>query len=279
MAGLFKDILDSFNPLAYRDLSHRTGGQALWFVVRLLLLSWIIALLLFTPQLSQLQQYFTDEFGKIESVDVHGNISMSAPILMPSKYPFLIIDTTGAYTTITGGEYLLVTNDHIVYRTLGPLRAVHSIELSEITDIARMREQYGGLFAMLAVALLPAFIFWSFMILLLKYLAIALALSVVAWMLLELTTWKKGFGRIFSIGLYSLVAAIPLEVIALPFDPEWMIPIAKILYLKVYLIPLLMYMLLFAAALGITAGHHESSHEEEKRTVHRSSKIDWDDKQ
>lgn len=250
MEPFFSRLGKSYYPGNYKNFADEEPVDSMSFVLKATTIFFIVMILLLIPQAVELPKTIQQEFEKVDAT-FDGNVSMTGPILLPKKQPIVILDTTGEHKTI-GKENLLVTDEIIEYRIFGKPTAVEveklkSLETGSVKSLA----------ILLALIIVPAAIFWTGFVMFLKYLTLSLGLALTIWVVLDLTRWKQPFRHVFSTTTHALVAMIPLELIFMPINTEWMVKAFSIFYVPIYLVPLVLYLALTAAAIIVVITKHK----------------------
>lgn len=234
MSGFFKDAWETFLPSHWQDISQRPMGQALRFFSKVLLCAFIILILLGIPGLMKMPAAISEQLGKFEALTLDGNVNMSSPIKLPRNEPLFILDTTGAYTELEN-ERVLITREKIMYR---PLFTTHEVKTDDLKDLKGNRDQVNTFLAVLVFFLLPSILFYVYILVWLKYFLMILTLSIILFVALDLTHWRRTWKELFVIACYCSTLPVLAEVIVSSINARWLIPVLNIAGLvKLYLIP------------------------------------------
>lgn len=255
MGSFWKELGQAFLPSHWKEISQRPAGQGVGFFSRALLLAFVLILLLSLPALVKMPHTISDQLNKFEALRLSGNFTMTSPILLPRNEPLLIFDTSGAYDELTN-ERVLITKEKIFYR---PLFKTYSIRTEALKDLKNNRDNVNVFLAALVFFLLPAILFWAYVAVWLKYFLMMLALSIIVFVVLDLTHWRRTWKELFVISCY--VSTIPLlaEVIVGTLNSKLLIPILSIAGLvQLYLIPaVILAVLTVGAALCVHSNTKE----------------------
>src|SRR3989338_2554487 len=236
-----KEVAYSLNPLKYKTLIENSPWKATKFMLKILLIFFLIMSVLLIPKLNEFQDSIRIQLLKVESVHVSGNFSVREPITIPENEPLLIVDTTGKHNKIKD-EKLLLTKDGIQVKTITD---VIKINYSDFSQFNKVSEQVSQVIFFAAILILPTIMIFLYLILFLKYLFIALSLSFLFYILLDLAFFQTKFKRIFTTALYSTILFIPVELIFIGINEEYLIPIQDFYKIKIYLLTGLIYLVFF----------------------------------
>ncbi len=246
MRQFLSEVWQTFSYAHWSEICQRPAGRALGFFSKVLVLAFVVMLLLAIPTFIKLPREISEQLAKFEVLQFSGNFTMTSPIKLPKNEPVLIVDTSGAYTELTS-ERLLITREKVMYRPL-----FNTVELStaELKDWKRNREPVNALLAVLAFFLLPSIVFYAYLAVWLKYFVLLLVLSVVLFVLLDLTHWRRTWKELFVIGCYVSTLPVLTEVVVGSINPEFLIPVLDFWgVVKLYLIPAV---ILAVLAIGAT---------------------------
>ena len=234
MAGFFKDLWETFLPSRWQEISQRPMGQALKFFSKVLLCAFIILVLLAIPSMVKMPAVISEQLGKFEVLQMDGKVNMSSPIKLPRSDPLFILDTTGAYTELEN-ERFLITRDKILYR---PLFTTHEVKTEDLKDLKGNHDQVNTFLAVLVFFLLPSILFYVYVLVWLKYFLMILTLSIILFIALDLTHWRRTWKELFVIACYTSTLPVLAEVIVSSINARWLIPVLNIAgIVKLYLIP------------------------------------------
>ena len=117
MLKFLKEVVFSFHPFRYKYLSNLKFRESLGYLSKVLFLAVIIASLISIPKIISLRADIVDELGKLSTFNVDGEVTTSAPIMIPQAKPGLIVDLSSPRNL--SDESFLITKDNIQYRFFG----------------------------------------------------------------------------------------------------------------------------------------------------------------
>lgn len=216
----FFTILNVFNPNSYTELSHRTMRNVISYFISILFLSYVLMILISLPLFASFQTHLDKEFSKFDEFTIDLNISMNKPIYINQLN--MGIDATGDKNLTN--ENILITKNYIQTKPLicffKPVcffrNDITKVSLDEYDNVLEKREEFISLVYLLALFLLPWILISLFIILLIKYLFLALILTIFGILLIKIINHRIGSKKIFKIGIYSLTPMIILDTINIP---------------------------------------------------------------
>jgi hypothetical protein len=245
MSGFFREVWQSFMPSHWAEISEMSAGRGIVFFTKVLVLAFVILILLAIPKLIKMPGEISGQLGKFDSLQLSGNFTMSSPIKLPKSEPVIIFDTSGAYTELTT-ERVLITKEKIFYR---PFFKTYSQYTEQLKDLKRNREQVKKFLAVLAFFLLPSIVFYAFIAVWLKYFLMIFTLSIVLFVLLDLTHWRRTWKELFVVSCHASTVPVLAEVIVGAINAKLLIPVLSIAGLvQLYLIPAVVLALLAIGA-------------------------------
>ncbi|MEM4240209.1 MAG: DUF1189 family protein [Candidatus Woesearchaeota archaeon] len=245
MAEFFRELGQSFMPSHWAEISERPAGKGIAFFTKTLVLAFIVMMLIAIPGLIKMPHEISAQLGKFDTLQLSGNFTMSSPIKLPKSDPFFVFDTSGAYTGLTE-ERVVITKDKIFYR---PFIGTHYINTEQLKDLKKNRENVKRFMAALVFFILPSIIFYAFITVWLKYFLMIFTLSIILFILLDLTHWRRTWKELFVISCYVSVLPVLAEVAVGAINPKLLIPVLSISGLvQLYLIPAVILTVLSIAA-------------------------------
>ena len=249
MKQFFKEVWQTFSAEHWKEISQRPAGKGLGFFTKALFFAFIIMLLIMIPTFVKMPKVISEQLNKFDALQLSGTFTMTSPIKLPREEPVLIIDTSGAYTELTT-ERMLITKDTIFFR---PLFRTRQLSTESLKDLKNNREQVKWFLAMLVFFLLPAILFWAYIAVWLKYFLLILVLSIILFILLDLTHWRRRWKEFFVIGCYVSLLPLLVEVIVGSYNTKLLVPVLNIAGLiTLYLVPaVILAVLTLGAALCV----------------------------
>ncbi|PIN80713.1 hypothetical protein COV11_03495 [Candidatus Woesearchaeota archaeon CG10_big_fil_rev_8_21_14_0_10_30_7] len=236
-----QELLASLNPLKYPLLASKKISNSIFFVLSILLISCLLAGLLFWPQANLLNYEIKQELEKIKDIDVNGRIHLNEDIMIPSENPWLY--ATDKKNKIYNDSKIFIGPEIVKYTTFDD---EYEFKVEEKWE--EKKEKLKPAISYVLTFLLTGIIAIVFLILLIKYLLIGLIIGFLGYLLLDLTPFRVQVKKSFTTAFYAMIWIIPLEVITWPLGNNWLLPIKEIFYVKIYLLPLLLYLAIYVFA-------------------------------
>jgi len=245
MRNFFKEAWESFTPSHWAEISGRTAGNGISFFSKVLLLAFVIMVLLAIPALVKMPKTISEQLGKFDVLQLSGNFTMSSPIKLPNSEPLFVFDTSGAFTELTS-ERVLVTQEKIFYR---PLFGTHYVNTEQLKDLKNNSDNVKKFLAALVFLILPSIVFYAFVFVWLKYFLMIVTLSIILFVVLDLTHWRRTWKELFVVTCYASTLPVLAEVIVGAINPKLLVPVLSIAGLvQIYLIPAVVLALLSIGA-------------------------------
>lgn len=242
-----KEIISSVNPFHYKTLCLHPTSKSIKFLLKLLLTSYVIFLFLFVPKLFEIPDYLQEKISHVSQVDINGTFEMTEPVFIPDKNPWLVVDTSGNYSEVKTAR-LIFTKNEVKYRTL---KDFEEIKYGELKNVKEKSPEIAGLLSFFALFILPSFVFTGYFILFLKYFIWAFLFATSTFLLLDLTSFSISYKKIFNASVFALVLVVPIEIILLAINHNYLLPIFEILKMPFYAVTILIYIILYLFGLVV----------------------------
>ncbi len=242
-----KELISSVNPFQYKTLCLHPPSKSLKFLLKLLLISYVIFLCLFVPKLFDIPDYLQEKISHVSSVDINGTFEMTAPVFIPDKDPWLVVDTSGNYSDFKTAR-VIFTKEEIKYRTL---KNFEEIKYGELKNVKEKSPEIAGLLSFFALFILPSFVFTGYFLLFLKYFLWAFVFGTATFLILDLTTFSVSYKKVFNAATFALVLVVPIEVIFLAINHNYLLPIFEVFKIPFYAVTLLIYIILYLFGLVV----------------------------
>jgi hypothetical protein len=259
MKQFIKEVYETFLPSQWAGICRRSFGRGVGFFSKVLLLAFVLMLLLAVPKMIKMPGVISEQLGKFDVLRLDGNVTMSSPIKYPATEPVFVLDTSGSYTTITE-ERVLITADKVFYR---PFFNTREVSVADLKDLRNNRNEVKAFLAMMAFFVLPSIIFYAYLLVWLKYFVLMTALSLILFVLLDLTHWRRTWKELFIISCHVATLPVLSEVIVKAVNANLLIPVISFYgILKLYLVPAVIL-----AVLAVGATICATLNEKEKKDV------------
>ncbi len=235
--GFWKKVLLTLHPKKYSELSTRTIRSGLKYLLSLLLASFIIMCILALPSVVSMPQYIESELSKFSKLNISIDTEMDSPVMIPEKDPQIVVDTTNTAKEM-GNEKILITEDYAYYRPYGRTMRYN---LSEFKDITAHKKETSKFLTFLAILLIPTVLITSYVIFLVKYILMIIVVALILFLAAKIARKNLSIFRSLNTALYASTPMILIEVIFIPFNSKYLIPVSQFMGTNIYLVTLLVY--------------------------------------
>lgn len=239
MMDVIKRVLYSVRPISLYERTQQPFRRNLLFFSKSLFFAFIMMGLFYMPTLVRLPAYFDQQMSKFKSLSIDSNFSVMSPVYFPERDGLLIIDTTGLHKKLKH-ERFLITREGVHFKLFSE---PHFIKAESFREVLSHKERFSMLFTTILVLFLPAFVFWSYFFLWLKYFVQIIFLGSVFFTLFDLTHWRKSWKQFLNIAAFTSFFPLLLEVISLPFGTDFLIPLVETIGSDLYAVPLIVHSL------------------------------------
>ncbi len=225
--GFFWRFLEALNPLRYDRLTDRSLKEAFLHVPKTLFLSFIVMSILFIPLLISLPSYIDRTISKTDSFSVNVSYESRSPIRVPEREPIVIFDKKANISSPLESN-VLVTSDSLLIKPglcqlvpascfvydFGNRRVERN--LGGYSNVLSHKDFYVSLLSAALFLMIPAILIISYAMYLMKYLAIALLFTVLAFAVSRAFRFEISFRDALKVSFYALTLMIAVEIILLP---------------------------------------------------------------
>ena len=259
MIGFLNELAYFFKPARLVDFSCRSFWNSVFFLSKVLLVSFFLMVLVYIPTLVSLPGYFVKQMDKFSSLTVQGNFSTIAPVYFPERDGLLVVDTTGMHDDLKK-EIFLINNHGLKYRFFG---GVYEIKDYSFNDVLSNKGSFSLLLSVLALFILPSVFFWLYFFAFLKFFIVILILGSIFFVLFDLTHFRKSWLQMFNISIYGAIVPILMETVSMPLSSDYLVPFFDFSGFKLFAVPLILHSILIitlAFVLHFTGGKSGSSY-------------------
>jgi len=249
--AFWKSVILTLHPKSYSELSSRSVRKGFTYLLALLFASFIIMSVISLPNIINLPGYIDNELSKFSKLNISIDAEMDSPVKLTKDDPQIIIDTTGTNTEL-GEEKLLITEDNIYYR---PYAFAKTYNLSEFKDLTQKKDEISNLLTVAALLLIPTILLTSYVMFFIKYAITILVASLLIFLTARIIKKDISIKRSLNTALYAATPIILIEVIFIPFNSKYLIPLFQMLGMNFYLITLLIYLSLIISGSYFAAKH------------------------
>ena len=247
----FKTVLKSLSPDSYKELGKRSIRQATSYFLSLVFIMFVLMLVLSFNDIVNMPNTLQSEFNKLNDFSISVNAKTTAPILIPSEEPVVTIDLSEEPVDLTEGN-ILITNDFVEYKLITSKKE----PIDKFKNVSELLELVSDFAFLIILLMFPVLVILFYLIYLIKFAIIIFAASIIAILILRLIAYDIKIMELVRIGIYSSTIMILLEFLSVPFGfSRWMIPVGT-LFLKFYIVPIILFILMFIIAI-ILAGERD----------------------
>lgn len=242
-----KEVVWSCYPPRYRQLADRKFGQSVKYMSKVLAFALLVAGVLLLPKLALMPETVRGELGNFNVFRVGGNVSQSAPVAVPHRNPWLVVDLNSNVTLTE--EVMVVDGDDVQYRLFG----IKSMPLEQLKNPAGHVPAVSGFVTAMIFLLLPGVVLLLFIRMWLKYFLLLVLAAVVFFVVLELTKFRLRWKQMLSIAAHALTAVIVVEVIVGSVAAVVLVPLFRFVGVNVYALTLVGFAALMV--MGVVGYH------------------------
>lgn len=256
LPNFLKEIIYSFNPVFLDKSANKHFKHAVGYFTMILAFAFVIMMLLYVPQVGLLPGFVSEQISKFDTLNVSGKVNMNTPINIPEKKPLLTIDMTGKDVK-PASQRVIITKDYVLYSLLKGPQKVGTKQVLEPTAHKPIVSQ---LLALLIIFILPSVVFYSFIALWLKYFLLIMITGTLIFFLSELTHYRKKWIKTIKLTCFAAGPVIAVEVISIPINTDWLIPLIRIAGIPLYLIGIIALLVLSGLTVVLTYYFKDGKH-------------------
>ncbi len=249
--NFWKKVLLAMHPRQYSELSARSLKSGIVFILSLMLASFIVMALVSAPRLLSMNSYIESELSKFSELNISISAKTSEPVMIAGEDPQIIIDTSITSPEM-GSEKALVTEEFMVYRPYGRQRVIN---FSEFKDITAKKSEASRLIVFIFILLIPTLFITAYAMLLAKYAITITAFALVLFAGVRIAKKDLGIKKALNTAIYAATPMIFLEIVLMPFNSKYLVPVFQFMGMNFCLITLLAY-----ALLGVSASYFAAKH-------------------
>ena len=216
----WKDLLASFNIFGYSALAKKSPKEAAGSFMLIYSFAFIVALLIAIPALVNFPTYIERELAKVDVFTIDVKYNSTDSIDIPERDPFVTISSTDTETN----SNIVITKKTMTFNFLPGI--AKSYEISKFKDLKKNRDEISKVFIVLLVLLAPSLLIAAYGFNLIKYVGLMLVISLIIKLVLSVSKRKIKYKKLLSVGFYSLIPLILVEMILIPLNiPSFFIPV------------------------------------------------------
>ena len=254
--NFIKEVIWSFYPPRYRQLSDKPVYKSIGFMTKMLLIAFLLGGLVFVPRLFTLESSVQEQLGVFDELRFTPKVEQRAEFAVPSNKLWIRIDMKN--NLALKDELLVVDQSTVQYRLLSP----ESVSQAELKEPSAYRENAGSFFAMIIALLIPGVTLLLFVRSWLKYLLLVFLFGTFFFIITDLTRYKMKWRQMVSIAAHAISPILILEVVASAITTSFLLPIpaARFLGLKFFVVTLVLYAaMMVMAVIGCRVEDYKTS--------------------
>lgn len=228
-----REVVWSCYPPRYKELSEKSFRDSLKYMSKVLFVAFLLAGILFLPQMFTLKGDIEEGFSKFSSFTIQDNITQTAPILIPEAHPLIMVDLNSNLTL--SEELFVIDKETVHYRFINK----GSIPIDLLKSPGQSTSRVAGFATIVMLMLLPGIALFLYIRMWLKYFLVLLVMGTFMFVVMELTKFKLKWKQMLNIAAHAMTLIIFIEVISAALYTKFLIPIIPFLGVKIYAISLL----------------------------------------
>ncbi|MCB9359489.1 DUF1189 family protein [Candidatus Woesearchaeota archaeon] len=227
--GFWKSIIESFGVFKYKELSKAEFGESFSYFITFFSIMSVVALLIAIPFLIKMPGMVKTELEKADEFTVNVTVESEQPLYFPSERPLFSIVNNDTESK----GLLSFTKKKLIYNFFPGIQP--SVNIESYSNVKENSEDAANLALVLIFLIAPSIIIYTYLFNLVKYILIALILSMITKVVMSAMRKKIKYKKLWSATMYSLTPLILIEMVMLPFNiPLFFIPL--ILYIIWYIL-------------------------------------------
>lgn len=226
-SGFIWKFFQAINPISYDKLAMDHLVDAALYVPKILLSAFVIMLVISAPLLYGMPSYVDNLLSKTKDISISVNIENDVPINIPEKSPLITIDKNANISSGFNSK-ILISNDSVALKPMMcqilpitcPLYDFGNVKVEKnlggYSNVLSHKDFYTMFLTGLFFMMLPAILLMAYIMFLLKYFAIALIFSILAFAITRMARFEIHFGEVLKISFYATTLMILIEIIAIP---------------------------------------------------------------
>ncbi len=239
-SGYLREMFKSFSPKSYSHLATNSVWHGIKYLLIIMMIAFLLMAVISIPSLFGMPSAITAQLDKFEKLNFTADIEMNSPVMFTESDPQIIIDTTGQTMNMTT-EKVLITDDFLAYR---PYNKMVKINMSELREVTNYKEDMSNMITFLIVLVIPSLLITLYMIHLIKYAVLILAMTIIVFIFSRLIKKDVGLRKSLMVAVYASTIMVVIEVLFMPFSSIYLLPMLQILGVNFYFLTLLLYLFL-----------------------------------
>lgn len=218
---------------------------------KILLVAMLLSGILFIPKLVMLHGTIASELAKFDTFKLSGNVTQTAPVMIPNNNPWVVIDLNSNLTLTK--EIFVIDKDSVKYRLFG----IQKIPREDFKEPSAHRPQVSAFLASVLLMMLPGIALLFYIRTWLKYFFIILIMGTFFFVVMELSKLRLRWVQMLNIAAHALTLVILVEVISAPITTTYLVPIMRFLGVSIYAVTTVLGAVLMVVGI---VGYHIEEH-------------------
>lgn len=207
----YRKILGSLNPFNYGDYSEFPIKLSFNYLNALIFSSMILMLLLFIPAVTTWPATISSEMNKFSQFKVSTNVSTIEPLKFPNENPFLVINAKSNFSS----DAPIIIDGSKIYYKLAWNR--YNANFTNYSDVKLNKEKYIPVILTILALMIPSLLLGMYLWFLLKFLAVIVVMTTIAFVVTRLVKYDMQFKRILNIAFHASTLTVIASLILIPF--------------------------------------------------------------
>ncbi len=239
-----KELIWTFYPPRYKQLSEQHLHKSIAFMTKMLLVSFLIAGIIFVPKLFLLKGTIENELGKFDQFKLSGQVQQSERVNIPRSNPWIVVDLNNNVTLAK--EALVIDQDSVKYRFFG----IKSVPRDQLEDPAQYKSTVSRFATLFIILLIPGVALLLFLRSWLKYFLMLLVIGTLWFIVLDLSKFRLRWKQMLNIAAHTLTPIILIETISATITTAFLVPLGfRFVGLNIYLVTLALYAIITAVCI------------------------------
>ena len=234
----FKTILKSFNPEKYSELVNNKDNLS--YLALLVLVVYLVMIIISSPKIFTLKSYLNEQFSKFEKLDISIDLKTKEPIVLTKNNPQIRIDSSIENITFNE-ERIIIDDDKMLFK---PFMDVKVYNGSQFKNLLEKKKEANNFLLLLIILVLPTLLVISYILHVVKYLAIIFLFSIISFIVLFILKKDASFARLVKLSFYAITPMIIIEILAMPYGmTTYLFRIPSFVGFDLYLVPLSIFII------------------------------------
>ncbi|MBI4146016.1 DUF1189 family protein [Candidatus Woesearchaeota archaeon] len=238
-----KELIWTFYPPRYKELSELHLHRSLGFMSKILFLVFILTGILFLPKVFMLRGTIESELSKFDVFSVSGNVSQSDRVNVPRSNPWVVVDLNKDLNL--SKELFVIDKDDIQYRFFG----IKRIPREQVRELSNNRAAASRFLAIMLLLMLPGVALLLYLRAWLKYFLMVLVFGTFFFIVLDLTKYRLRWKQMLNVAAHAVAPIILIETISAFATTAYLVPLKlRFVGLSFYAVTLVLFAIVMVVA-------------------------------